>query len=400
MPLDPTNDLGPPGQVAGLKAFRPGEWNGETNTARDVADMAAAFAEYAAADPPVYLPYVSINHDDGLAFGRVTAARVLPDATLELDLDGVPLAVRDWMRSDRLTAPSIEYWEANQFVRPDGTPDPRKVLKCVTLLGNAPPGVKGLPPLSAAKFADRSTVRFSDLPTATKARAFMDRTTMIKALADAGIPADGLDGLPDGTLKAMVDVSAKAAKAMADDNDEDDKKKEMEDKKGEDDEVKKYRDKAKKAATEAETLVAALKAQTAAATATAKQMQDRVRAERVKLFRDEMTGANGGPAFMTPAQFDAVEPLLHLLDHTTVKKFADGKTDGTALDEQIAKIKAAHPTPVKKFGHQLADGKATTVGAGGHNYTAPPARSELSPEALKMLDSTPEGRAAVARLAK
>lgn len=430
MPPDAQFDLGPPGPVLGVRAYRVGRWNGEDTTPEELAELVANFARFAALTPsgvPFYVPFISLRHSDLLAFGRVTRC-VMDGEYLVLDLDGVPLAFRRWMLSGQLTFPSVEVWRPGEFSAPDGTEHAEHVLRCVTLLGADAPGAKGLPPLSAAVFPDltaddvagwptvpaslvavsaplkqyrdsfASVRKFSDLPPATRGKRLMDRTAVIKALADAGIPADGLDKLPDDTLKAMADVAAKASKAG--DDDEGEKKKLADDEKKKadgDEEVKTYRDRAKRAATELESLTAKLKAEAAAATATAQQIQNRARAERVKLFRDEMTGVSG-PAFMTPAQFDAVEPLLLLLDHSTVKTFADGKVTGTALDEQIGRIKAAHPTPVKKFGHQLADGKAPAAGAGGHNYTAPPARAELSEDAKAMLDSTPEGRAAFARL--
>lgn len=376
--------------MAGLKAFRAGVWNGEVIPAGDVAAMASNYALLSAGETPWYVPYVSINHDDGLSFGRVTrAAFDADDGTLVLDLDGVPAAVREWMQSDRLTAPSIEYWVPGTFAQPDGSFNTSPVLRCVTLLGNDAPGVKGLPPLSAAKFRDLGCVlKFADLPPSTRpgAKAMDERNQLIKAMSDMGMDTKTItDAVPTEAIKAMRDF---AHKAMADVKKyQDEAAKKGGDKDG-DEEVKKYRDRAAAAAKEVEGVLAQLRTQAeTGAAAVAKQIAG-IRDARIKAFRDEMVGPNEAKvAYMTPDQFDTVvAPLLATLDATTVRKFADGKTDGTALDEQIARVKAAHPTPIKKFGDRFADGRGT----GQPPAMTPERRAEL-------LGMTPEGRAKLAR---
>lgn len=386
--------------MLGLKAFLPGVWNGEVVPPQDVTAMAANYAAFAAGDLPYYLPYVSINHDDGLSFGRVTAARIDPaDGGLVLDLDNVPAAVREWMRSDRLTAPSVEYWVPGTFVLPDGSYNTSPVLRCVTLLGNDAPGVKGLPPLSAAQFRDagrRCVLKFADLPPATRPGAkLMDRTSMLKTMADMGADTSSVtDGVPDTFVKSMLDFAQKcmADKKKYDDEakktgTDDDVKKNADDKKDEpdgDEEVKKYRDKLSKAAKEADTLLATLRQQAETAAADRARQAAEQRAAAVKRFRDEMVGVGGKVAFMTPDQFAAVEPMLLQLDGQTVRKFADGKTDGTALDEQFARLRASFSKPVKTFGDKHADGSGTGSG--------------MSPERRReLLKGTPEGDAILAR---
>ena len=79
------------------------------------------------------------------------------------------------------------------------------------------------------------------------------------------------------------------------------------------------------------------------------------KAAKIKAFGDRMTGANNQRAYMTPVQFAAIRPMLESLDDAAVKAFADKKTAGTALDESIARLSAAHTSPVKMFGDFVPD---------------------------------------------
>lgn len=408
-------DLGPPGPVLGLRAFRCGQWNDVPTTPEDIGDLAANYEAFLAGDPPFYVPFVSINHDNGLSFGRVTRCEADGEC-LDLDLDGVPQAVRRWMRSDQLTAPSIEFWDAGQFVGPDGAKWPTRVLKCCTLLGNDAPGVKGLPPLSAATYpglddaaTDEPATRpialtpaaltqyrpaegvskFSDQAPATRSggrRMNPDRQKWIDALVAAGFPAELFtDAIPDPFLQAMLAFVQKAAqpqemgddladkpKAMADC----DKPKAMSDDTADDadkDEgVQKYRDATGRPRTvrvpkALAPMAAAFAAQmdtlhaTNAANAAALARQARAgRQARVKAFRDEMTkpDARTNAARMTPAQFDALEPMLLASDDAGVRKFADGKTDGTELEERFAAIRTSFAGGVRTFADAMPNAPA------------------------------------------
>lgn len=396
-------DLGPDGPVKGLKVLVPGVRNGFTDTPDSIRLMAEAFAEYSKGDTPYYRPFVSINHDDGLSFGRITSAFVHSDHSFDVDADGVPEKIREWMRKDRLTAPSIEYWPPNTFRRPDGTPDPRPVLKCVTLLGNDAPAVKGLPPLSAAKYRDHSTGvrKYSDFGDAVRTGPLVDRQAVASALVALGLPEVLITpSIPDELLQAVLALCQKVnppipapVVKMSDTNKPDATQQPA-------DAVVKYRD---AAGTEQELKVPkaleplalqlsgvldTVRTNAAASTAALRSSELEARRAKVRVFRDEMTGrADPKKAFMTPAQFDTQEQLLLMLDHATVRKYADGKTDGTALDEAMDNIRNSFCTPVKVLGEKINDG-----GKGGDGS------STARPDVVKtLLNSSPEGRAALER---
>jgi hypothetical protein len=120
----------------------------------DLRSLAANFKKYLGE----YRPFVSLNHDDGLRFGRITDCYLDGD-TLYLDAEGIPVEVGRWVNEGKLAEPSIEFWSGPDYVGKDGRPATGRVLKSLTLLGNQPPAVKGMPPLPAATFAHRGTVR-------------------------------------------------------------------------------------------------------------------------------------------------------------------------------------------------------------------------------------------------
>jgi hypothetical protein len=431
-------DLGPPGPVLGVRAFHAGDWNDVPTTPADVRAMADNFATLTAGDPPFYVPFVSINHDNGLAFGRVTRCEADADGVLTLDLDGVPLTVRQWMRADRLTAPSIEFWDPLRFVGPAGEKWPTPVLKCCTLLGNDAPGVKGLPSLSAATYPGlddaqptdatpaalttqalkdyrpaEGVSKFSDQAPATRpgvSRMTPARQKMVDALVAAGFPQELFtDAIPDPFLEAMVGFVQKASQPQnpnADDADKDkgdaDKAKAMSDDADKDDGVQKYRDATgrlqtmrvpKALAPMAAAFAAQMDALHAANTATAAAQQRTAlesRKVRVRAFRDEMTTPDAkGVARMTPAMFDAVEPMLLAADDAGVRKFADGKTDGTELEERMAGLRSSF-AGVRKFGDAMPQTKVGTspqVVKPVANPALPPRAGEISDSVKAMLAS-------------
>lgn len=411
-------DLGPPGPVLGLRAFRCGAWNDTPSTPADVAALAANYARFAAGSPPYYLPFVSLNHADGLAFGRVSRCDAAGEF-LDVDLADVPLVVRRWMKGDRLTAPSIEFWDPLRFVGPNKVKWPTPVLKCVTLLGNDAPGAKGLPPLSAATYpglADgpvpvilpsaltpaaltkyrpaEGVSKFSDHAPATRSggrRVNPERQKLIDALQAAGLaPELVTEATPDTLLQGFLGCIQKAAQDPPPA------------KPGETG-VQKFRDQMGHEQTitvptallpMAQAFAATmdqLHAANAANVAGQAQRDREARQVKVRAFRDEMTKPDDkGNARMTPAQFDELEPLLVACDDSGVRKFRDGKTEGTELAERMAGIRSSFAEPVRKFSDRMPGGKlGLTEDAPKpvRNPAVAPKAADISPEVKAMLES-------------
>lgn len=424
-------DLGPPGPVLGVRAFRCGDWNDQPSTPADVAALAANYAAFAAGSPPYYLPFVSLNHADGLAFGRVSRCEAVGEF-LDVDLADVPLVVRRWMKGDRLTAPSIEFWDPGRFVGPNKTKWPTPVLKCVTLLGNDAPGAKGLPPLSAATYPglddgpDTATIlpsaltpaaltkyrptagvsKFSDHAPATRSggrRMNPERQKLLDGLKAAGVPVDSVtEATPDSFLQGVLGTIQKAAQnppPLPVDGDKDKGGKPAEAETG----VQKYRDQMGR--EQSVTVPAALlpmaqgfaalmeqmHANNAAAVAARTREAVDARKAKVRAFRDEMTTPDkAGNARMTPAQFDELEPMLVGCDDSGVRKFRDGKTEGTELDERMAGIRSSFAEPVRKFRDAMPGGKlnvAEDAPKPVRNPAVPPKASDISPEVRAMIES-------------
>lgn len=412
-------DLGPPGPVLGLRAFRCGDWNDEPSTPADVAALAANYTTFAAGDPPYYLPFVSLNHADGLSFGRVSRCEA-DGEFLDVDLDGVPLQIRRWMKGDRLTAPSIEFWDPLRFVGPGKRKWPTPVLKCVTLLGNDAPGAKGLPPLSAATYPGlddgpapttlpsaltpaaltkyrptEGVSKFSDHAPATRSggrRAMTpERQKLIDALQAAGLaPELVTEGTPDTLLQGFLGCIQKAAqdppKPPAPDTG-----------------VQKFRDQMGREQTLTvptallpmaqgfAALMDQMHAANAAIVAGQAERDREARQVKVRAFRDEMTTPDEKDnARMTPAQFDEIEPLLVACDDSGVRKFRDGKTDGTELAERMAGIRSSFAEPVRTFSDRMKDkklGVAEDAPKPVRNPGVAPKAGDISPEVKAMLES-------------
>lgn len=399
----PDTDV-PSGPMRGIASFRPGVHNGEPFTADTIRHLVANFKRFSDGPTPHYPPYVSLNHDDGLSFGRITDARMeLADGrpTLVLDADGVPDPVREWAKGGRLTAPSVEFFDLerdprtgrviNGFRDADDAVVETPVLRCLTLLGNKPPAVKGLPPLSKATFTHGGRIRrFSE-------GRVMDRQAMLQALTAAGVDVSAVtDAVPDPVLAAFLEAIQKAATTTT----------AMSDNKGTDDDTdptKKMsqtaavptlqftdRTGAKRTGTLAEFAAdqqAQLDALRAGNDALQRDQQQRLteaKRDKVRRFCDDL----GAAGQLAPASRPAMEQLLLNCDDVAVRKFADGKADGTALAEQMAALKATLPV-VRKFGDKMADPLA------GNGQ---PALSDADKAA--MLKATPLGRAALERAKK
>jgi hypothetical protein len=392
----------PTGPVRGIAAFRPGVHNGLPHSPEFLRQLVANFQKFSTGPAPHYTPYVSLNHDDGLACGDVTAATLDgPEPQLVLDADNVPDTVRAWAKGGRLRQPSIEYFEPERdpktgrvidgFRDPDGHVVETPVLKALTLLGNKPPAVKGLKPLSAARFTHTGGVvrRFSG-------EAIMDRQAMLQALQAAGMDVSAVtDAVPDAVLQAMLACVQKAAatapgttQTMSDDDDTDDDDKGGTQTMTHAGGTVKFTDRtgAQRTGTLADFVAdqqAQLDALRAGQTALARDQQQRLteaKRDKVRRFCDEL----GVAGQLVPAARPAMEQLLLNCDDVTVRKFADGKTDGSELAERMAALKAALPV-VRKFGDKLAD---PLTGTGQ------PALSDADRTA--MLKATPLGRAALA----
>lgn len=370
-----------------VAAFKPGFWNGKSYGLGTLAALARNFGLLSTGDRPYYRPYVSLNHDDGLAFGRVSAAEV-KDGTLFLDADDVPAEVARLSDRGQLQAPSIEFWEPGQFTMPDGTPNREPVLKCLTLLGNKPPGVKGLPPLPPATFAHRGKATKFAGTCHPRGKLFMDRQAKIEMLKAAGFDASGLtDAVPDPVLDAIVAFVQGAAAAaspppaatppaaMSDDKDKDDKDK-MDAMKFA---AKKFSDQFAGILANQQATLAVIKAQSDALAREHAAQLAAVKTAKIKAFCDELQAAGR----LAPAARADMEFLLGKCDDVKVAKFADGKTDGTELAERMARLRAALPV-VRTFADQMADP--------GHGLT--------TAERDRMLRADPIGRAALERLNK
>lgn len=151
---------GEPGRrlIRHWRVFRPGRWNGEPWTERDLREMAENFHRFRQpvnSPDPFYIPFVSINHADGtmgLANGEVRDCGLDPDGWFWVDF-AVDDAVAQALDAGQLPGASIEWWntriardrELSNFpATPDGRPV-GLVLRALTLCGAMAPAVKGQP---------------------------------------------------------------------------------------------------------------------------------------------------------------------------------------------------------------------------------------------------------------
>jgi hypothetical protein len=418
-----------------LIAFVEGLRNGDTYDESDVDELVANFATYRG----YWTPYVSVDHEKNpawkaLSFGDVTAARkgrvrlsratgqwelTRPDdrspgtrAALVVTCGNVPAEVGEMVRERRLPRVSVEFFDHTApFVGPRDEVVTTNVLKSVSLLGAQSEASKGMPTPTVKTFADRVGRRVT-LPPALSGRtpkafgAYPMRDQLIQALQAAGIDVSQItDAVPDALLQSMVDALGATAMPADPAMFGDYMKKFMD---GQDDEkVKAFKDAMKKFGDDSDAddkpepkqfadspqiqrlitaAVAKAVAPYAPALAQAGRAAAQAKADKIKAFGDRMTGAGGQTAFMTPVQFAAVRPMLENLDDAAVKQFADKKTSGTALDEQIKALEAAYATPVKTFGDRVPDALKDKPGG----PVAPERRATL-------LGMTPEGRAVLAR---
>lgn len=415
-------------------------WDGKEVTAKELYEMVDNWRVLAAPQgpnrAPYYEPFISLKHNDILSCGRVARAYMDGD-TLKLDGTDIPVAVGIMRNSGQLHSPSIEFWEPGDFVMPDGTTNKTPVLKCVTLLGGDAPAVKGLGPLPVATFSSHGpTRRFA-------ARNFMDRAAKIAALQAAGVDVSKItDAVPDEFLDALIAwVQAQAAgnggnaaAVVPDANPAtmsagtpaavvpaatptpaatgtpgvtvpgspgqpqsitlkfaDGQTAQLMIPRG-----------ASVVGTAAPAVppeVTAWMNQTSAAIAGLAGRQNNIDAtnaarlldlkrQKIRAFCDRMTEPT--VAKMQPAQVPVLSEVWEKLDDTKARKFSDGKTNGTELDEALSKYEATAPKLPRQFSDKIAQ---PHPGQGNNSGTGP-----LTPEARReLLSSTPTGRAILAK---
>lgn len=451
-PATPTAKAVPPAypvcRLADVASFSPGVWNGKPHDKKFIEQLAANFAKYSTGPNPYYQPYVSLNHKDELRGGFVGAARVSADSVLHLDAENVPEPVGAWRNAGGLTQPSIEYFEpvyddagklVDGFRRPDGSIEPGPVLKCLTLLGNDAPANKGLPDLPFATYshhhprhrAEGGRVRrFSNDP---NLGATMDRAAMIAALTAAGIDMTSVtDAVPDEFLKAVLDMMQKSATpadlpaAPAP---------EMADAFAgvgaapaipaapapaasgipgigtaqPSSVVLKFKDTTPAGIAQGmadfqatvnaqvQSILATATANMAAVNRAAAQQAHAAKFNDVTAFVASLGKPDAkGNVRIQPAQKVAITALLMKCDGTRVRKFADGKRDGSELDEMKANLSAT--LPFLKFSEKMPDGSGAGVVTPGGRGTA---GGGIDPERrARMLSATPQGRALLALEAK
>jgi hypothetical protein len=133
--------------------------------------------------------------------------------------------------------------------------------------------------------------------------------------------------------------------------------------------------------------LAGLKAVTDAQVRNATTQANKAKAGVVTAFLDEM-GRSGQVA---PAARPAIEKMLLVCDHVAVTKFSDGKTEGTTLEERMSEIRSSFPKS-----RQAPNGGNPTVPQGTPGIVGAGGAGDKS-RVNSILNSTPEGRAALAR---
>jgi hypothetical protein len=427
----------------GIVSFRAGTWNGKPHGPGFLNQIVENFRKFSSGPNAYYKPYVSINHKDELQSGIVVGAHLNKDGLLELDADDVPEVVGELRAANAIRQPSIEYFEpvwdesgklVDGFRRPDGSIEPTPVLKALTLLGADSPAVKGLPDLPFAKHNDDTTSRFhartlkeqrrrkygasaaafaNDSPTSTVTPedSTMDRAGMIAALQAMGMDTAGItDVVPDEVLKSFLEMCQKMQQPAAPATDAT---------------VPQMADATTGAtaattaiapltsaptipgmptsqpstvtlkfndATAAQSLVAQLQnqwneilRQTAAAHRTVEQQASVQKFADVTAFVTLLaTPDHTGHVRIQPAQRAWYTQQLMKCDNVSVRRFSDGKNQGTELAESKAQLLTT--LPKFRLGERMADPQSNQPGAR-------PGGGGIDPDRrARMLGATPQGR--------
>lgn len=368
-------------QLDKIASFKPGFWKGKNYTAEYLKAAHDNFQKYSSGTNPYYVPFCNINHKDEYRHGEIVKTTIDADGTLNLWADNLPEFVGNDLKAGRLGERSIEFFEPTQingkidgFFDRDGKLVQTPVIRCLSWLGNESPAVKGLGPLpepkfKAAKFNDRAVSRFSD-----KAKVIhMDQALLdqLKALdfPIETIPPDATDELlkaiiacaqaknanptPEPTPEPVVTnsdttgtpapsatgvpSSAPLATALQGTGMNPSQITTV---------TKFFDDFASNLRQQITGNVGdlnALRATNEAIVRNAKkQLEDGKRAA-ISRFFDECGIGKGKSGQITPAMQKTLEPLLMLCDNSTVRKFSDGKTDGTALEEKFSELRKTLP---------------------------------------------------------
>lgn len=442
MPVKPANTTDPvTGQKGSLvapawptcrledvAAFHPGVWNGKDHDAAFVKALVDNFKKYSSGPTPYYRPYVSLNHKDELQSGFVSGARLKSGSVLSLDADDVPEPVGKWRAAGAIRQPSIEYFEpvydekgklVDGFRKPDGSIETGPVLKALTLLGADSPGVKGLPELPFAKYSH--TPVHPAFARGARVRRFsnsggdvMDRAAMIAALQALNMDVSGItDAVPDEVLKAFLTALQATQGTPAAPAPDAVPPVQMADTlsgagnaivpatapaipgvpSGQPSKVTlQFTDK-----TATKEWVDGIEAQLNRIIQTnAAVVRQSAEAANVAKFADVTAFVTAlatpdakGMVKIQPAQRAPLVALLMKCDNVTVRKFADGKKEGSELAEMKAQLAAT--LPPYKLGDKMPDPQRNEPGAG------PGVRGHIDPERRQqMLAATPQGRAVLA----
>lgn len=380
------------GKILNIVSFVEGRRNGDWYDYSDISELVQNFKMHKG----YWNPYVSVNHERdpayaGLSMGDVVDARIgwveidpatnkykLVDkrgskskAALVLDCDNVPEEICKLYQSNRLRAPSIEFFDDDApFIDQDENEVTTNVLKSLSLMGAQSEASKGMPK-AYVEFADgpRRAPRprhksgrikifgaypMDELMTEAQVETGPDRLDLIAQLEAAGFPVEMItDDTPTEMLSAILSMTANTMgdcdeKMMGDYMEKEDKEismmaDEVEKDMGKIGVPKAFSDKVSK-------LVEAAK-QKAKFAKVARYNDRSAKAAKIKRFSDRMLGIGGTRAFMTPVQFKSIEPMLLKLDDSTVKQFGDSQM--TSLDHQISRLEQAYSAPVKTFGDRM-----------------------------------------------
>lgn len=443
----------PLAKLPGIAVFSAGFWNGRRWTPELLRQMRDNYLSLAKPGPngrPWYVPYVSINHDKfpemkGFRFGSLENVR-LDGNTIRFDADGVPEPVARLVKSGMLAHPSAEIVEpmrdasgkiVSGFAGPDGKIIDGPVIKCLTLLGNDVPGVKGSDPLPDPVYSSRSPLpvaafafvggvlsRFASLP--------MDRQAILTALQALNVDTSWVtDDIPDEALQKLLASVQAAVTASQNPNPNGNNnpngngnppvlpQTSMADVNANPPSVPavqvpavsgtspngtpsqlvvKFADGSVLNVTQ---LVNTANAAMAQATAAAGVASRTVAADRERVIAAFFADTDiDKSAQVTPDMRPALRVLLDKCDHVKTRKFSDanlakfhagGLGSGTELEETIAHLKASLPAQAK-VGRQTELGRPGTHGAGQ-------SPGEIDPERLRrVLSGSPQGKEAIKRL--
>jgi len=395
-----------------LAAFKPGTWNEKEYGPDFVKQLLANFKKYSTGPTPYHRPWVSINHDKfpllaNFRFGELSGAHIDGDKVLRFDAKDVPGEVGQWANTGMLREPSLEFVTPKRdatgnivggFVGPDGKFVDGPVIKCLTLLGNDHPGVKGMDPLPRAVFSAKSdsfafrggiTSKFGGTLVQT-------RDQMIQALQAMGLDVSSLTAdVPDELISALLTWAQQLQGAG-----------------GGTVQVPDTGTTTQQADT---TAAGAVGGGTVAA---AQPVPQPVQTTTIHKFNQTLTGVVGllggqigvlrrelgavrgetnrfvdntkgqvidavftrmsDKGQLTPAQAGTLRPHLMKLDNVKVEKFADGKGEGTALDVALRDIESTYPV-IKPMGRQTPQRQLSTTGTatGGTGALTPDRKARL-----------------------